>query len=116
MKEPVDLTNFRTMTDGDPAIEQELFLEFLTTVDDGLAKMESSTSDGNREVWRSTAHALKGAALNLGATDLGDLLKKAQLGFDTTDAAQKTNLLQEIRNEFALVKAFLQKPARVGPL
>lgn len=108
MTAPVDLTNLRDMTDGDTAMEKELFKEFISSFEAGLDVLTASCGDGAAETWRSKVHALKGIALNLGAERLGALCKDGQdkhlAGADT-----KRALLKDIQDEYQKVKLFLQK-------
>jgi HPt (histidine-containing phosphotransfer) domain-containing protein len=65
--EPViDLDHLRSFTDGDPQLENELLTLFLSTADSYLARMSQALGTG--EPWAATAHALKGASANLGAS------------------------------------------------
>jgi HPt (histidine-containing phosphotransfer) domain-containing protein len=107
MSIPVDLTNLRTMTDGDRDLESALFQEFYTSTEAGLQSLAGNCTDGQNEVWRATAHALKGTSYNLGANAMGDLCKKAQ----ETPAASgldKRTLLGLLQAEYIKVKAFLE--------
>jgi len=108
MAEPVDLTDLRSMTDGDKDMELMLFQEFYSSSEGAIATLAANCTDGQNEIWRSTAHAFKGTSLNLGAKALGDLCKKAQ---DTPadSSEEKKSLLGAIRAEYAQVKAFLEK-------
>ena len=106
MAAPVDLTSLREMTDGDVAMEKELFLEFFSSFESGLKALQESCGEAAETTWRENSHALKGIALNLGAMQLGGLCKKAQ---DSQKAASdiKAAMLQEMQAEYALVKQFL---------
>jgi len=108
MDAPVDLTNLRSMTDGDKDLEKELFKEFYSAFDAGLNLLQVSTGDGAVETWRGQSHALKGVALNLGAEKLGALCKKAQESQTASEKA-KVAMLENIRAEYKWVKEFLLK-------
>lgn len=108
MTSPVDLTNLRSMTDGDKEMEQALFEEFFTSFEAGLDVLKANCADSAAETWRKQAHALKGIALNLGAAQLGELCKKAQESH-TTPEQEKTVLLGNIHAEYERVKGFLAK-------
>jgi HPt (histidine-containing phosphotransfer) domain-containing protein len=103
---PVDLTNLRTITDGDRDTELLLFEEFHISGTPLLQAMQQGCVEGHSEDWRRAAHALKGAAYNLGAQMLGDLCKQAQESADAT-AAAKAALLSRIREEYGTVISFL---------
>ncbi len=107
MTNSVDLTNLRSMTDGDKELELALFQEFYSSTEENLRTMASNCSDGQNETWRTTAHALKGTCYNLGAHPMGDLCKKAQENPAASGADKKT-LLDLLQAEYVKVKAFLQ--------
>jgi HPt (histidine-containing phosphotransfer) domain-containing protein len=99
MTNPVDLTDLRSMTDGDRDLEISLFQEFFSSCETSINLLYANCSIGQNEIWRSSAHALKGVSLNLGAKKLGDLCKKAQ---DNPSASEdeKKILLEEILAEY----------------
>ena len=107
MQEAVDLTNLRSMTDGDVEMERLLFEEFFSSFEDGIASLQNNIKDDTAETWRRQAHSLKGIALNLGAMELGELCKKAQ---DEPNASTdtKSELLEKITFEYGRVHQFLR--------
>lgn len=107
MTDSVDLTNLRSMTDGDKELEEALFSEFCSSTEASLNAMAAYCVDGASEPWRAAAHALKGTAYNLGATPLGELCKKAQEGY-MASGSEKSALLDAMRSEYAKVKAYLE--------
>ncbi len=107
MTNPVDLTNLRSMTDGDPEMEKELFAEFCSSTEACIATLKGNCTEGANEAWRSSAHALKGTAINLGAEELSALCKRAQEGM-AASAAEKQQMLETLMQEYARVKTFLQ--------
>ncbi len=106
MEEPVDLTNFRGMTGGDTAMEQELFREFLSSFEKGLKSLQENIAPTMADVWHLHAHSLRGTSLNLGAKKLGDLCKKAQ-NDDRAPVEAKNTMLENIRAEYEQVRQFL---------
>ena len=108
MNAPVDLTNLRSMTDGDVELEKTLFEEFYTSFEKGILALRTNCANSSAEAWRSNAHALKGVALNLGAEKLGALCKKAQDDHGANENAKEL-MLQAIETEYNDVKVFLQK-------
>lgn len=106
MSHPVDLTNLRSMIDGDTELEKALLEEFCQSSEIILQDLATHQDLANSAIWRSKAHALKGASLNLGAQQLGELCKQAQEAFEAEPIA-KTALLSEIQAEYDRVKQFL---------
>ena len=106
MMECVNLTNLRSMTDGDVEMEQQLFKEFCGSFENGLSVLNRSCEDSAADAWRIQSHALKGISLNLGADKLGFLCKKAQ-DSHTASMKEKEDILEVIKAEYVLVKQFL---------
>ncbi len=107
MSEPVDLTNLRSMTDGDTQMERELFEEFDRVFQEGIAALRGLMQSHQQEEWRKQAHALKGVAVNLGAQQLGETCKLAQEQH-CVDQATKSIILCSIETDYAGVNEFLR--------
>lgn len=106
MTDIVDLTVMRTITDGDEEIERELFSYFISDSEESLAKMEENCVDGENEPWSNHAHALKGAAQNLGCDALASLCCKAQ-DMKTATKEERDAMFAEIKKTYLQVKEFL---------
>ncbi|MDF2965616.1 MAG: hypothetical protein K0Q51_1004 [Rickettsiaceae bacterium] len=106
MRIPVDLTNFREIAGGDKALEKALFEEFIKSADQYIIALSQESFKGGNENWRETAHAFKGIALNLGALALGELCKNAQEASEESKEF-KLNLLNKIKQEYELVRAYI---------
>ena len=104
---PVDLSQLRMFTNGDPEEEKELIDMFLDQAEEAAAALELSLMDKNIEAWRSSAHQFKGASGNFGATALHHICKNAELNFNEGDA-HKQQVLSAISNEMARIKNFLK--------
>lgn len=107
MSVPVDLTNLRSMTDGDRELEVILFQEFSRAAEAALREMAENCVDGHNEPWKVAAHALKGTAYNLGAHGMGDLCKTAQEN-PAASGVEKKELLDQLQAEYAQVEQFLK--------
>jgi HPt (histidine-containing phosphotransfer) domain-containing protein len=107
MTAPVDLTDLRSMIDGDPELELALFQEFYSATEEHLQIMVSHCSGDENEIWRMTAHSIKGIAYNIGAKKLGDLCEQAQR-ISVAQGIEKQQLCNEIQREYLQVKAYLQ--------
>lgn len=108
MSNVVDLTNLRSMTDGDVELERALFEEFNSSCDASINTLTGATADESAEKWRSAAHAMKGISSNLGAQRLAELCKRAQ-EISNQGMSEKHNVLEEIKSEYAQVKTFLDE-------
>lgn len=105
---PVNLTNLRTITDGDIDTELLLFEQFKESANTALQTMQENCVPGFNEAWRRAAHALKGTAYNLGAENLGNLCKHAQENAEASET-DKAALLSQMKLEYAGVIAFLDR-------
>lgn len=103
MNTPVNLDNLRELTEGDKALEAELFKEFISSANGLIKELEDNP---NNEKWRTTCHAFKGICVNLGAIRLAEICKDGQ---EKSDAAilEKQSLLKDIKAEYVLVRSFL---------
>ncbi|MCL2469427.1 MAG: Hpt domain-containing protein [Alphaproteobacteria bacterium] len=110
MSESVNLDNLRAMTGGDKAVEYELFTIFLESSEELLSQLQEALARGDQELWRRSAHAFKGTALNLGAPELAHLAATAQ----SAPQEEKQRIFGEIQKEYARVKGviFPQSSAR----
>jgi CheY-like chemotaxis protein len=72
----IDIDHLLSFTDGDLELEGELSALFLSSAEAYFEKMSRSLQTGT--VWRSSAHALKGASANLGARRLASLAQAAE--------------------------------------
>lgn len=107
MIHPVDLTDLHGMTDGDSVMERELFSEFLASSEACIEALIFSSDKAEAELWRVTAHALKGSALSLGASTLGALCNHAQEAH-MASSGEKQAILAVILAEYHNVKVYLR--------
>jgi HPt (histidine-containing phosphotransfer) domain-containing protein len=106
MSTPVDLTNIHSITEGDRAMEKELFEQFFKSFDEAFGLLESACGQKENAAWRSNAHALKGISLNVGGTELGRLCTQAQESY-LAPPDEKKAILESIRAEYIDVRTFL---------
>ncbi len=106
MNPHVDLRGLREITEGDAALERELFAIFIASSGECLQALAASQYPDKTEIWRQQAHALKGAALNLGAARLGELARQAQ---DNSGSGpiEKNRMLLALQAEFKQVCQFI---------
>lgn len=104
---PINLDNLRDITGGDQEMEDMLLSMFITDSEEILNSLENESKDGESVIWSEQAHALKGAAENLGATRLAELSLDAQL-MRVATADKRKQLLGAIREEFELVVNYIQ--------
>lgn len=104
----VNFNNLQEITGGDPAMESELFELFLSSSVDCINGLRDALASGDEKAWRNHAHAFKGISFNLGAAPLGDICKKAQEEFQSSNDAKKT-MLADMEAEMENVKKALKE-------
>ncbi len=92
----LDLTRLRSMV-GDEDLVQELVRVFLEDLPESLEKIERAIQKANAQDLRIHAHALKGAALNLGAQDLVENARELEELGKLARLERAPGLLRELR-------------------
>jgi HPt (histidine-containing phosphotransfer) domain-containing protein len=96
---PLAIERLTEFTDGDRQLERELSSLYLSTATLYVDEMRANLA--NTEEWRRTAHALKGASANIGATEVARLAKEAeQAGPSPALLASLEDALEEVRRFF----------------
>ncbi|RJG07768.1 EAL domain-containing protein [Noviherbaspirillum cavernae] len=95
-----------------PALQQSIapFLEDTSTY---LNQLEQAVRDGDAEIARATAHAIKGSSGNLGATMLAQIAKEAEELAIERRAPEIQPLLQRLRHAYDAVAAALHSQIRI---
>ena len=90
----IDLQHLETATFGDQALQREVLRLFASQAVNLIAIIEN----GNAETRSATAHALKGAALGIGAFELAKAAEAVELG-EADSLARLLQLAAEARSE-----------------
>lgn len=75
-----------------------------------LQQLLSAAKTSDFEAVRMHAHAMKGAARNLGISKLSDIAGRLENAAKEKNLSGAEKLLQEIKNEFSKLEAFVSKP------
>lgn len=102
----VDLTQLRSISDGDVELEKHLLQIFTAQSDENMQTLLQEYEKGNLQSWQKSAHMFKGGALGIGATALANLCSQAQHFNGTT--VEQYMLLMKIGSEYATVKNYLK--------
>ena len=102
---PVDMSQLRMFTDGDPQEEKEIISLFLDQARTMLDALQNSMQPSANDAWKSAAHRLKGASGNLGAMKLHHLCNRAETHFDD-DEAKKAEMLKNLWFELKRVETY----------
>ncbi len=103
---PVDRAHLALFTDGDVAEERELVFLFSSQAAESVAMLEQALAENDADLWRASAHKLKGSSANLGAQPLSDLCKQAEYGVADMQTAGR-EMLDAIRLELDRVGAYM---------
>ena len=103
----VDLSQLRTFTDGDKAVEKELIQLFMQQSEENMQVLEKSKAEGDSKAWKESAHALKGESGAMGAETLRKLCEQAQ-NLDPFTTKGQLELFEQIKREYECVKKVLE--------
>lgn len=104
---PIDLTHFRSFTEGDVQLERELGSLYVSTAALYLDEICRAVQE-NRD-WRSAAHALKGASANIGARDIAALAERSEKDLPNEET------LSQLRMSIAHVRDFFERQMQDAP-
>ena len=90
----LDLERLQLVTDGEPALEEELLTIYLESARETLQEMRTALEAGNARLLRAHAHALKGSSRTIGASALGELAYELEQLGDTSDLASACGALR----------------------
>ncbi len=102
----VDRQRLESFTAGDAALERELIALYLETAALYLDRMRRAANDP--AVWRSIAHALKGASANIGAVAVARLAARCE------HEAPSLAALQMLECEIAEVRRVIAVPPHLA--
>ncbi len=104
MENEFDLEQLEEMTDGDPELKKEIIEAFFECGDECLTDLEQSIT-GENLAWKEKAHALKGIALNFGATRVAELSASAEEAWEIS-IEEKGKLFIEIQTAYNSARAY----------
>ena len=108
-EEPIDLVHLAQYTGGDRDLNCEVFRLFSDHCAHSLRSLRTSLSappDGKG--WRDTAHALKGAAMGIGAFALAEHAGAAEATDPGMDPAHAANVLAALTGRSEIVLAYIE--------
>lgn len=95
----LDLSNIRSLSDNDRAIEQEFAQVFYDQAIQHITALRTHCVDGTSDPWKEAAHSLKGGAATIGALQLHAIASKAQYMHDANSHTRQS-VLQELEQTF----------------
>ena len=107
-EEPIDLVHLARYTGGDRDINCEVFRLFSDHCAQSLRSLRTSLNAADGKGWCDTAHALKGAALGIGAFALAERAEVAEAMNPGTDPAHAANVLATLTGRSEIVLAYIE--------
>jgi response regulator RpfG family c-di-GMP phosphodiesterase len=106
---PVDMDRIQSLAGDETDFAQELATAFSNDVATHLDAMNRALIQGDTKRVRTEAHAIKGAAGNLGAHSLADSMKTIESIADLGVITSVAPILENARNQFHEAREFLKK-------
>lgn len=112
----LDMVRRLVSLDGeDDEFIQEVMGSYVEQLKDSLRTLDTALKESDLETIRSTAHSIKGASKQIGATRAGALLSAIELESDFSAMRSLTNeLREEVPRVDAAVQALLRRSRRAG--
>ena len=106
---PIDLTHLANYTGGDRELNCEVFRLFTEHCVQSLRRLHAAlkTADDNK-AWREAAHALKGAALGIGAFAVAEHAGAAEATDPGVDPAHAANVLAALSGRSQVALAYIE--------
>ena len=105
------VVNLKQLLDrfGDAESVAELLPTYLDTAHQNMASLIQAAQAGLTEETARLAHAVRGAALNLGANRLASVALEVERAARSQDMATAVSLLPSVRSEYDRMRAFLAR-------
>lgn len=103
MSPPVDMQRFREAIGHDAEMERVLLRLFIETTDEAIAVLSPRQP---ADAWREQLHLIKGAALNIGATDLATAVSVPRAAA-TPESEARVQAYEAVCREYAAVRDWL---------
>jgi hypothetical protein len=110
-RDPLDRSQIEfllSLDDGEGAALAEIVAEYLILGDAGYAELCRLRHEGDWSTFERTAHTLKGASANVGATGLADVCASLELCAREAQLDDAGALLEQFEAQFDRVRAALE--------
>jgi CheY-like chemotaxis protein/HPt (histidine-containing phosphotransfer) domain-containing protein len=94
---------------GDAESVAELLPTYLDTTEQNMASLITAVQTGQAEESARLAHAVRGAAMNLGANQLANVARELERAARSPDMGAAASLLPGVRSEYNRMRAFLAR-------
>jgi HPt (histidine-containing phosphotransfer) domain-containing protein len=106
-RKPVDLAHLARYTGGEAELDAEVLGLFVGHATDTLARLGALLDARDAKAWREATHALKGAAMGIGAFPLAESAASAETIDPVSARTRATRALSELARHFDIVKGFV---------
>lgn len=103
-----DWQQLRQLAGDDRAFEYELLEIFVQDAQQSLAKLENAIATRSIQAVQDTAHSLKGASANVGASALSLAARQLEQITRSEELAKAPMLLQQIRTHCSRIQRYIQ--------
>jgi two-component system, sensor histidine kinase and response regulator len=113
-RDPLDRSQIEfllSLDDGQGDALAEIVAEYLTLGEEGYAELRRLRHEGDRDAFERTAHTLKGASANVGASGLADVCARLELHAREAQLDDADELLEQFEALFQRVRAALEVAA-----
>ena len=107
---PLDLEKVLEEFLGNQAVLKDVLHTFADQIIQQIQIMRQALAEGNFEVVRAQAHALKGGAANLTAYRLADLAARIELSAVPASSGHLASLLEDLQREIGRIEIYLARP------
>jgi HPt (histidine-containing phosphotransfer) domain-containing protein len=105
---PIDIAHLEQYTGGDARLNAEVFQLFSRHCVGTLRLLHDLQQAPQRKAWRDAAHALKGAALGIGAFGIADAAGDAEALDPESAPMQAAAVLRTLSERSEVVQAFIE--------
>ena len=104
----LDMSDLLNRTMGDEGLARELLEEFLNEFPRQMAALRTALEEADVLLAQHQAHAIKGAAKNVGAAALGEIASRAEAAAEASNLEQTASLMPQMEQQFEAVKVAVQ--------
>lgn len=101
--DPSQIELLRSLDDGDGALLAEIISQYLAQTEEGRGQLERVVQQGDHDAVERTAHALRGASANIGASGLAAVCETMELRAKADQLEGARELVEQFDAEFARV-------------
>lgn len=106
---PIDLDHLRNLIGDDPEEEKEVIAMFLDLTEKAIIELRTHMEQDDKELWKKTAHKIKGSASNFGATSLSKACSEAETCYEK-NKEEKHEMFNAIIYHFQDAAQYLAAP------